>query len=124
MLTLSSSFFTQLGRIISSNSAPAATLNRSERGRTVIEELVRDAEAAAYAKKKFNEVNIAKSFDVLILHADPASFPLRSIRPKATWHGVAMSDVMPRRAKEAFAIASRFTSVLLSHLDCIFHLFL
>ncbi len=34
---------------------PKAVLSRQERGRTVVEELIRDAEAASYAKRKFAE---------------------------------------------------------------------
>lgn len=33
-------------------------MGRSERGRTVVDELVRDAEASAYAKRKFDEVRV------------------------------------------------------------------
>ncbi|CAO1623257.1 unnamed protein product [Parajaminaea phylloscopi] len=47
--------FAQLGRIISSPLEPQQTLTRAERGRTVVEELVKDAEASSYAKRKFGE---------------------------------------------------------------------
>ncbi|TKY85060.1 hypothetical protein EX895_006140 [Sporisorium graminicola] len=47
--------FAQLGRIIASPLEPKAVLSRQERGRTVVEELIRDAEAASYAKRKFSE---------------------------------------------------------------------
>lgn len=47
--------FAQLGKIIASPLEPKAVLSRQERGRTVVEELIRDAEAAAYAKRKFSE---------------------------------------------------------------------
>lgn len=49
--------FAQMGKIISSNLEPASTLTRSERGKTVIDELVKDAQNAAYTKRKFNEVS-------------------------------------------------------------------
>lgn len=47
--------FAQLGKIIASPLEPKAVLSRQERGRTVVEELIRDAEAASYAKRKFSE---------------------------------------------------------------------
>ncbi|GAC97176.1 predicted rRNA processing protein [Pseudozyma hubeiensis SY62] len=47
--------FAQLGKIIASPLEPKAVLSRQERGRTVVEELIRDAEAASYAKRKFAE---------------------------------------------------------------------
>ncbi|CDU24743.1 uncharacterized protein SPSC_04576 [Sporisorium scitamineum] len=47
--------FAQLGKIIASPLEPKAVLSRQERGRTVVEELIRDAEAASYAKRKFVE---------------------------------------------------------------------
>lgn len=49
--------FAQMGRIISSNMEPASTLSRSERGRNVIDELVKDTQTAAYTKRKFSEVS-------------------------------------------------------------------
>ncbi|KDN51326.1 hypothetical protein K437DRAFT_282566 [Tilletiaria anomala UBC 951] len=48
--------FAQLGTIVSSPFEPKQQLRRDERGRTVVEELIKDAEAAAYAKKKFGEL--------------------------------------------------------------------
>lgn len=53
--------FAQMGRIISSNLEPSSTMNRSERGRTVIDELVKDAQNAAYTKRKFGEVSMNRS---------------------------------------------------------------
>lgn len=50
--------FAQLGRIVGSNLEPASSLTRGERGRNVVEELVKDAESAAYAKRKFDDVSI------------------------------------------------------------------
>lgn len=50
--------FAQMGRIISSNTEPASTMSRSERGNTVIDELIKDAQNAAYTKRKFSEVSI------------------------------------------------------------------
>ncbi|KAN0060646.1 dTDP-fucopyranose mutase [Thecaphora frezii] len=47
--------YAQIGTIIASPLEPKAVLNRRERGRTVVEELIRDAEASAYAKRKFAE---------------------------------------------------------------------
>ncbi|SJX61168.1 uncharacterized protein SRS1_12390 [Sporisorium reilianum f. sp. reilianum] len=47
--------FAQFGKIIASPLEPKAVLSRQERGRTVVEELIRDAEAASYAKRKFSE---------------------------------------------------------------------
>ncbi|SNX82475.1 uncharacterized protein MEPE_01181 [Melanopsichium pennsylvanicum] len=47
--------FAQLGKIIASPLEPKAVMSRQERGRTVVEELIRDAEAASYAKRKFAE---------------------------------------------------------------------
>ncbi|GAC72684.1 uncharacterized conserved protein [Moesziomyces antarcticus T-34] len=47
--------FAQLGKIIASPLEPKAVLSRKEQGRTVVEELIRDAEAASYAKRKFSE---------------------------------------------------------------------
>ncbi|PWY99148.1 Fcf2-domain-containing protein [Testicularia cyperi] len=47
--------FAQLGKIIASPLEPKAVLSRKERGRTVVEELIRDAEAASYAKRKFSD---------------------------------------------------------------------
>jgi hypothetical protein len=49
--------FAQMGRIVASNLEPASTMTRSERGKTVIDELVKDAQNAAYTKRKFNEVS-------------------------------------------------------------------
>jgi hypothetical protein len=53
--------FAQMGRIISSNMEPASTLARSERGRNVIDELVKDTQTAAYTKRKFSEVSVQGS---------------------------------------------------------------
>ncbi|PWN24764.1 Fcf2-domain-containing protein [Jaminaea rosea] len=47
--------YAQLGRIISSPLEPRQTLSKAERGRTVVEELVKDAQASAYAKRKYGE---------------------------------------------------------------------
>ncbi|CCF54661.1 hypothetical protein NDA11_001816 [Ustilago hordei] len=47
--------FAQLGKIIASPLEPKAVMSRQERGRTVVEELIRDADAASYAKRKFSE---------------------------------------------------------------------
>jgi hypothetical protein len=55
--------FAQMGRIISSNLEPASTLSRSERGRTVIDELVKDAQNANYTKRKFVEVSLIGTKD-------------------------------------------------------------
>lgn len=53
--------YAQLGRVISSATQPASTLARQERGRTVVEELVKDAQASAYAKRKFQEQNVKRT---------------------------------------------------------------
>lgn len=53
--------FAQLGRVISSAAQPASTLGRQERGRTVVEELVKDAQASSYAKRKFQEQNVKRT---------------------------------------------------------------
>lgn len=47
--------FAQMGKIIASPLEPKAVMSKQERGRTVVEELIRDAEAASYAKRKFSE---------------------------------------------------------------------
>ncbi|EPQ30253.1 uncharacterized protein PFL1_02369 [Pseudozyma flocculosa PF-1] len=47
--------YAQIGTIIASPLEPKSVMNRRERGRTVVEELIRDAEASAYAKRKFAE---------------------------------------------------------------------
>lgn len=52
--------FAQMGRIISSTLEPSSTLTRSERGRTVVDELVKDAQNAAYTKRKFGEVSAGR----------------------------------------------------------------
>lgn len=49
--------FAQLGRIISSPLEPKMKLTKAERGNSVVEELIKDAEASAYAKRKFSEVS-------------------------------------------------------------------
>ncbi|CAO1620387.1 unnamed protein product [Sympodiomycopsis kandeliae] len=53
--------FAQLGKIIGSNLEPNNTLSRSERGNTVIEELMKDAKSSAYAKKKYAEHQVRTS---------------------------------------------------------------
>lgn len=53
--------FAQLGRIVSSPLEPRQSLTKAERGRSVVEEMVRDAEASAYAKRKFGEVSCGAS---------------------------------------------------------------
>jgi len=57
---LFSFYLLQLGRIVGSNLEPASSLSRQERGRNVVEELVKDAEASAYAKRKFDAVSNAR----------------------------------------------------------------
>ncbi|MCO5613778.1 hypothetical protein L7F22_068056 [Adiantum nelumboides] len=47
--------YAQLGKIISGNADAASTMTRDQRGKSVIDELVKDAESSAYAKRKFNE---------------------------------------------------------------------
>ncbi|PWN23604.1 Fcf2-domain-containing protein [Microstroma glucosiphilum] len=47
--------FAQLGKIIASPLEPKSYMTKAERGRTVVEELIKDAEAAAYAKRKYGE---------------------------------------------------------------------
>lgn len=59
--------FAQLGRIVSSPLEPRQSLTKAERGRSVVEEMVRDAEASAYAKRKFGEVSCTLPLDRSIL---------------------------------------------------------
>lgn len=49
--------FAQLGKVVASPLEPKSYMTRAERGRTVVEELIKDAEAAAYAKRKYGEVS-------------------------------------------------------------------
>lgn len=73
--------YAQLGRIVSSHAQPAATLNRAERGKTVIDELVKDAEASAYAKRKFSEVRwlamACFTLQPFLTHASPSTTATR-----------------------------------------------
>ncbi|PWN35366.1 Fcf2-domain-containing protein [Meira miltonrushii] len=50
--------YAQLGKIISGNADAASTMTRDQRGKSVIDELVKDAESSAYAKRKFNEQQV------------------------------------------------------------------
>lgn len=48
--------FAQLGRIISGSlEGSRQTLNKKERGTSVVDELIKDAQAASYAKRKYAE---------------------------------------------------------------------
>lgn len=51
----------QIGTILPSALEPARVLARSQRGRSIVEELVRDADAGAYARKKFDEVGAMRA---------------------------------------------------------------
>lgn len=53
--------YAQLGKIISGNTDAGSTMTRDQRGKSVIDELVKDAESSAYAKRKFNEEQAKKN---------------------------------------------------------------
>ena len=47
--------YAQLGKIISGNTDVGSTMTREQRGKTVIEELMRDSDNTTYTKRKYDE---------------------------------------------------------------------
>ena len=77
--------YAQIGTIIASPLEPKNVLNRRERGRTVVDELIRDAEASAYAKRKFADVSHILAHSDGTLYTDPNFYPPTVATTKCLW---------------------------------------